>query len=276
MKWFIRLVIFVAGVLLADACFHFSTAGFYCFAIVFYIFLFLAESMISAYRQERLNKLAAEQGIYSDAYLKQMLKVMKKEGKDKRTPFCISLSAVYIARGEFDKAQEAVEALPVDWPKRASEKLFDMELMRMRTALYFNNAITCFYYMENVDKADYYYNAGKGYIEDYLKNGKNRNMKAAIKDTLACYYALHGEDDRALQLLDEIEYTNNLENFCSGTILRAKIYMKQGNWKKAKVLLETIEGKNENPMLNREAKEMLQSISDKLSDNSMSAGENTM
>lgn len=256
----IKLILVLAISLWACIRFHFSRMELFTFAFGFYIVLSVAVTMPSVIRQEKLQRLGNAQGIYSDAYVERLLKVVKKEDKAGRVPLYISLIAVYLGRGEFEKAENFICALPIDWPEHFTYKLLNKEMMCMRAALYFNNAIVCYYYMGNTEKADYYYNAGQKYIEDYLENGQNRTLKSAIKETLASYAELHGEDDRALQLLEEMEKTNNLESFCSGAILRARIYIKRGNNEEARALLESIAGKNENPLLNRKAEEMLKGL----------------
>lgn len=240
--------------------FGFSRTELFAFVFGFYVVLSVCAVMPSARRREKLQRLGGEQGIYSDAYVESLLKVMRKEDIGDRVPFYISLIAVRIGRGEFDDAQKAITALPIDWPKRFAYKLLNKEMMRIRAVLYFNNAIVCYYYMENQEKADAYYHAGREYIDDYLENGQNRNVKSAIKETMASYAELHGDDDRALQLLDEMENTNNMESFCSSAVLRARIYIKRGSYEEAKALLENIVGKNENPLLNQKAEEMLENI----------------
>lgn len=260
LRFIIKLILFVSISLWACTRFHFSDGELFVFAVGFYIVIIVCESMPSVLRQEKLQRLGNAQGIYSDVYVERLLKVAKKEDKAGRVPLYISLIAVYLGRSEFEKAENVICALPIDWPKQFTYKLLSKELMRMRAAVYFNNAVDCYYYMGNSEKADYYYNAGKEYIEDYLENGQNRILKSSIKETLACYAELHGDDDRALQLLDEMENTNNLENFCSGTILRARIYIKRGNNEEARALLENIAGKSEQPLLNRKAEEMLKGL----------------
>lgn len=260
LRYMIKLILFVAVGLWAITRFDLSRLEFFIFAFGFYIVLSVAENMPSVVRQEKLQRLGTVQGIYSDAYVERLLKVVKKEDKAGRVPLYISLIAVYLGRDELEKAENVIGALPIDWPEHFTYKLLNKEMMRMRAALYFNNAIVCYYHMGNTEKADYYYNAGQGYIGDYLENGQNRTLKSAIKETMASYAELHGEDERALQLLEEMEKTNNLENFCSSAILRARIYIKRGNTEEARALLESIAGKNENPLLNRKAEEMLEGI----------------
>lgn len=256
----VKLILFVAISLWACTRFRFSNAELLIFVFCFYIVLCIAENIPSVIRQEKLQRLGNAQGIYSDAYVERLLKVVKKEDKAGRVPLYISLIAVYLGRNELKEAENVIGALPIDWPEHFTYKLLNKELMCMRAALYFNNAIVCYYHMGNTEKADYYYHAGQKYIEDYLENGQNRTLKSVIKETLASYAELHGEDERALQLLEEMEKTNNLENFCSGAILRARIYIKRGRKEEARVLLESIAGKNENPLLNRRAEEMLEDI----------------
>ncbi len=253
----VRIMLMVAFGLWIDSVYDISGDALFFSVFVFYLAMLAVESLPITVRQLKLNNIGKAEGMYSDTYVEYMLKLMDKLEEVKKAPYYITLIALHVGRGEFEKAVNAINALPVDWPECFEYKLISKEAMSLRVALYFNNAIACYYHMRDLDKVDFYYNEGEKYIFEYLKNGNNKTVKSAIQETLASYHELHGEDDKAIQMLDELEYSNSLENFCSGTRLRAEIHMKSGNYEDAKALLNTIKGKNESPFMNQKVEKLL-------------------
>ncbi len=238
--------------------------------LLFGILLFVIADVLGnpvIWHHQRLKKILKEEGLYHGGYAAELERMAKKGGLN-AVVSDLTLIAIYIWMGELKKSEEPLLRIPADWMDWDEVKMLPPKWRLLYKALYYNNAIDCYYHLKDREKMEMYYNAGFAVLSEYMEteNTVSELSRVGIKNTMAEYHFLRGEYREALFLLDEMEAVEDKTvedktvEYCN-KMLRAQIYIALGENEKAGRLLEEIRGKGDAPYFNQQVEEMLQGIS---------------
>ena len=151
--------------------------------------------------------------------------------------------------GEYEKALNELENINIDkYPVMPNVKI-----------VYYNNLMDLYGILGENEKADIWYGKVVQIYSD-MKNGKKKKgFQNTIDIAAAANYYRHGEYDKAVEILESINY-NNLCNEVDSKMLCARVYLAMGLTDKAKQALMFVKEKGNKLYAVTEAEKMLKEI----------------